>query len=850
MFSIAIIILGLGLSTTCHRRKDSEVSNFKRKITCQTNAKFQVDCTGKNLSYIPMFPNSTKTLILARNKIKYIPEGIFSAHTALEDLDVSHNILVTLMPDSFKGLKNLLGLNLQGNTLGKNKTELPKTCFKYLTKLRQLNLKDNQITVFPDLSFLLSLETLNATFTNRMTFGHQLKGLGFLNHFDLSSSSCKPKQLDSNTFQGISTLRYLDVSNNSLNSIWKGTFGHMQYLYFLDISNNPNLGLRGLRNVTNDLAHTSIEIFKFQKLVPTFSMNQMLLKEHLAPLNVTKLREIYVDSNRIQQIELGAISNLPKTIDKISIGDNQLSYGLYLFEFLHLSAKIVNVSFLGTSHLPINEGLCVSILSEKDFEQTVYEYTFDSGTQHLSTVSSQIMVFDAGLKLDIWSKINLPKNLTVLYYVGSKTQFEVPRLQFSDNVLEKVDFSFNIFYSWKGPIVNMPHLHELDLSNNFCSNISNVFFNGTPNIQKLLLQNNLLGFILPKDQKGEIFKPLVKLEIIDLSDNRIPKLPYSIFESHQSIKEINLRRNVLEKMEFKIDHMRNLTFLDLSSNMIRYLDSDETENLETVAKYSTNLTVDLSENPIQCICNNINFIRWMAATEIRFKGLKSYSCQLSNLTKISLAHPKDLEQILVKECSSYLGLILGICLALVLSVVIVTTGIVYRYRWKLRYLYFMAKLKYKRASSIFKNDLSYDFDAFISYADEDQTFVHDKFINHVEGKGELRICLHKRDFFVGNEIAANITDAIHRSRKTVCIISRPFLNSYWCMFEFNMARMESIYSRDGENIVYLIFLEQIPTNTLPLVLLELVQSQSYIEFLNDEYGDTVFWDNLKQVLSD
>ncbi|VDH94902.1 Hypothetical predicted protein [Mytilus galloprovincialis] len=491
MFSTAIIILGLELSTTCLVREDSEVSHFKRKITCQTNDKFKVDCTGKNLSHIPMFPNSTKTLVLARNKIKYIPEGIFSAHIVLEDLDVSHNILGTLMPDSFIGLKNLLRLNLQGNTLGENNSELPKICFKHLKKLRQLNFKDNHITVFPDLSLLLRLETLNATFTNKMTFGHQLKGLRFLNHFDLSSSSCKHKQLDKNTFQGISTLRYLDVSNNSLNSIGKGTFAHMQYLYFLDISNNPNLGLRGLGNVTNDLSHTSIEIFKFQKLVPTFSMNQMLLKEHLAPLNVTKLREIYVDSNRIQQIELGAISNLPKTIDKISIGDNQLSYGLYLFEFLHLSATIVNVSYLGKSHLPVNDGMCVSILSEKNLEQTLNEYNFDSGTQHVSTVSSQIIVFNAGLKLDIWSIINLPKNLTVLYYVGSKTEFEIPRLQFSDNVLEKADFSSNIFYSLKGPIVNMPHLHELDLSNNFCSNISYVFFNGTPNIRKLQLQNNL-----------------------------------------------------------------------------------------------------------------------------------------------------------------------------------------------------------------------------------------------------------------------------------------------------------------------------------------------------------------------
>lgn len=160
----------------------------------------------------------------------------------------------------------------------------------------------------------------------------------------------------------------------------------------------------------------------------------------------------------------------------------------------------------------------------------------------------------------------------------------------------------------------------------------------------------------------------------------------------------------------------------------------------------------------------------------------------------------------------------------------------------------MTKFKFKRRPNLL--DLSYDYDAFVSYAEEDQHFVHETFLTNIEEGAELRVCLHKRDFLVGNEIAANITDAIHRSRKTICILTNHFLNSYWCMFEFNMARMESIYSRDGENIVYLIFLEQIPSKTLPLVLLELVQSQSYVEFPNDEYGDTLFWENLKKVMTD
>jgi hypothetical protein len=65
------------------------------------------------------------------------------------------------------------------------------------------------------------------------------------------------------------------------------------------------------------------------------------------------------------------------------------------------------------------------------------------------------------------------------------------------------------------------------------------------------------------------------------------------------------------------------------------------------------------------------------------------------------------------------------------------------------------------------------------------------------------------------------------------------------MFEYNMSRVESIYSRNKENILYLVILEQIPAKDLPLIILELVQSQSYIEYPNDEYGNSVFCDKLR-----
>ena len=207
-------------------------------------------------------------------------------------------------------------------------------------------------------------------------------------------------------------------------------------------------------------------------------------------------------------------------------------------------------------------------------------------------------------------------------------------------------------------------------------------------------------------------------------------------------------------------------------------------------------------------------------------------------------------RILTKQCSSYTTLIIGIVAALLLFTSILTSGLVYRYRWNLRYMYYMAKNKYQRQTTVTQSEEgAYKYDAFISYEDKDRFFVHEDLLKMLEEESGFKLCIHKRDFLPGIDISENITSAIHNSRKVIVIMSHNYLDSYWCMFEYNMSRLESIYSRNKENILYLVFLEQLSAKDLPLIILELVQTQSYIEYPNDEYGNTVFWDKLRDALS-
>ncbi|CAC5389722.1 Toll-like receptor 4 [Mytilus coruscus] len=180
-----------------------------------------------------------------------------------------------------------------------------------------------------------------------------------------------------------------------------------------------------------------------------------------------------------------------------------------------------------------------------------------------------------------------------------------------------------------------------------------------------------------------------------------------------------------------------------------------------------------------------------------------------NVDRKSLWKSNRVYKELQKTCSSYSSLISVIVASLAAFLFVLIWGIAFRNRWRLRYMYYMVKNKYQVQNKIEPdNDSQYEYDAFVSYDNNDRFFVHDKLLPCLEPEAWLKLCIQKRDFLPGNDIAGNITSAIHNSRKVIIVMSHNYLDSYWCMFEYNMAKMESIYSRNKENILFLVFLEQ------------------------------------------
>lgn len=392
-----------------------------------------------------------------------------------------------------------------------------------------------------------------------------------------------------------------------------------------------------------------------------------------------------------------------------------------------------------------------------------------------------------------------------------------------------------------------PTLEYADFSNN---DLMEFWFN-MPYLISLNLQNNSLGFFLAEYSYNNFTE--TNLKYLDVSFNRIYSLQYSIFQKHPQLETIKLNDNILSDVTFDLSQMPKLKLLDLSGNRITAFSSQTI--MDSISK--SDMIINLSNNILLCNCQTYPFLKWMVTNTRHFHKPNTYICKYDNGSIFVLDKFTKTMSHLERHCSSYTALTVGVSLGIVIACVILVIGLIYRYRWKLRYMYYMARSRYNRYTPLHnghhdKNGDSYrehKYDAFISYSDDDRGFVVTECIPNLEQNGQLRLCIHHRDFTPGQDISFNITSAIQESKKVICIVTKSFLDSYYCMFEFNMAKMESIYSRNEQNILFLIFYEQIQPRDLPLVMLELVQEQSYLEYPNDEYGNVLFWDKIKEALN-
>ncbi|XP_059900081.1 toll-like receptor 13 isoform X2 [Gadus macrocephalus] len=94
----------------------------------------------------------------------------------------------------------------------------------------------------------------------------------------------------------------------------------------------------------------------------------------------------------------------------------------------------------------------------------------------------------------------------------------------------------------------------------------------------------------------------------------------------------------------------------------------------------------------------------------------------------------------------------------------------------------------------------------------------------------------------------NITDAIYGSRKTICVVSRDYLESEWCSREIQVASFRLF--DEQKDVLILVFLEDISMQQLSPYyrMRRLLKRQTYLSWSRADAHPNLFWEKLRQAL--
>ena len=347
-------------------------------------------------------------------------------------------------------------------------------------------------------------------------------------------------------------------------------------------------------------------------------------------------------------------------------------------------------------------------------------------------------------------------------------------------------------------------------------------FNNTLRINCNKIQVKIMPVIRQNSTKLEIFLGYnnihkfptadimltVKVVLFDLSYNYIANIPSTMFSHYPRITHLNLAGN----------HLTTLP----SANEWKTFNSLQ--------------ILEIRENKFTCNCSGLqqkDTLNWLnAKSGTVVKDLNQIKCFSPSKVKGKVIY--NLLDSLFGCPFINLVLILTLTLSLLLFIS-VTMFIAYILRCYIN-LFLFIHFGWRFCYSYTKDETLYD--AFISYSSKDSDWVIDQLVNPLENlHPPYNLCLHERDFLIGEPICENIRKAVEGSKCTVCVVSRNWLESEWCQFEFRVAH--GVASVEKQIRLLVILKEEIPKNKITGYLKFYMKTFTYLDSAH-----SLFWSRL------
>uniref|UniRef100_A0A3B3VUH3 Toll-like receptor 13 n=1 Tax=Poecilia latipinna TaxID=48699 RepID=A0A3B3VUH3_9TELE len=768
-------------------------------------------------------PKDAVSLLFCRNHVLKLKQDDFRGLFKLRILELELNKIYHVENESFLDLAFLKTLNMRLNEL----TSITANMFQGLSNLTQLDLSFNSIqcihkTAF---NFLVSLQTiqklklLDNSFPSFETKDLQLNFSSSLKELHVSGRNMQMFSITTPIFphlQLIELLRPLQLSK----MIW-----YISDKHFLRNITHLYLGWRVLlfKNIKtvmkslNSLSYLSLDatsrwiergLLSTVCNIPTLrSLNLMCsdlqnLTFELA--SCSQLIELDLSFGQMAELRKGSIQSINR-LQTLNVTNNRLTIVPY---------DIRNLTFLEVLNMQNNT---ILTLSCEDFVNTTSLRELYLTGNRITDIKSCVIEKLPNLTLEILDVIQNPiktldvkkfQQLQSLKVLNVETQLLNNLYVCNDlQLLDHLTIYLRPRENFKTSVSNYSEIHVN--SHSLKNPPDGRTFKLTPELKSLTLTKTDLLIV-----KHKMFLPIPHLQSLDLSESEIKSLDFLMLANLSALRYLKLT------------------------------DSDLSVVNETVFQYLPSLTyLDLSNNPFTCECLNAGFIQWVKSnkqTQV-FNG-HQYECSFPVPKRGTLLLDFD-----VKTCwedGSFLYFISSTCLV----VLTLLTSFVYNFlRWHLKYTFhlFQAFLYDSRKR---KTMNPHQFDAFVSYNVHDEGWVYREMLPVLEGQQGWRLCLHHRDFQPGKPIIENITDAIYGSRKTICVISRSYLQSEWCSREIQMASFRLF--DEQKDVLILLFLEEIPARHLSPYyrMRKLVKKRTYLSWPQAAEHPGVFWQNVQRAL--
>ncbi|KAJ8315798.1 hypothetical protein KUTeg_007948 [Tegillarca granosa] len=833
---VTYVVLVYSISVPSNIKSSLSVN---QKISCSeslVSGKLVVDCSNRNLSYIPTWlSGNISELVVSNNPLRKLPDNSFMKFRKLQRLVLCNCEIQHLDEHSFHGLTHLLLLDLSSNKL--MATTISLHAFRPLERLTDLLIHNNLFFMnnkYPDIaiSYLYNLNHLSIDAMKLVQFGH-----GFQNLSSLKALTIKTDRADSVTLKNTSIspickasseLKYfqIDINYGFLIAIDIGIYEHCKALTGLRVFADHYSDIKMILGSLYGLQGRSMEYLKFPSCNKRIGIDPISLTSfdfrYLRNI-CTKQLDIQSNNVRLDSSFTSALLSLKHKdcLEKINIAEN-----VFTFEFSPYFVLFAN--FVNLRHLDLFS------MKKLGVEQT-FQATSGISNRSRNMENKSLFGFNTSRHINIYLSHNI-EFINSSYMQTSGV--DIPIITFHGGKLATLDFSYSHFDSCDGEVLGLTLLTHLGMSGWNCQEIGPKLLNNMTSLKILEAEDNNLeeGF---SNNFGQTFlRGLKNLSILKLSRNMLTKLHEEFFvDQHEFLQEIYLGGNKFKNIPFDVPVFSKLQFIDLSNNVINTLSKSEQEDLDNVEKKTDFITLDLSGNQLQCTCNNLNFLRWMNKTNVKFRNIANTNCVDDEQTAKNITDILNNIDAFARKCTTEFWLMFSAISVTILITGLILSVLVYRYRFVLEYFILRIKRRLKKYKPLEDN---FEYDVFVSYSSLDYEWVTRCL--YVNLSGEFKVCLYDRDFIPGVPISENIINAIDSSRKVMFVITENFLNSSWGNYEMEMTRMHA-FQNGRDSIVIVLLKDDIAVSDMPKVLRSLWWKVVCLQWSDSLLpgGEDLFW---------